>query len=106
MIGKNYLVAGAFLLTLPIAAFSQYDGYDNNEEGEDGYGYGSTSDRDQDRGYESSLGNRYEYDLSDPGDRIMYDVDPGAQLRDSIDVNPERELERGIGEYGGGVIDD
>lgn len=71
----------------------------------DPYGYDNDTD-DSNRGYESSFGNRYEYDLSDPGDRLQYGVDPDAQLRDSLDVDPTRDLERGIGEYGGGAYDD
>ena len=98
-------VSAGLLLLVPISALSQYDGYDDNQESDD-YGYDRPYDRDQEKGYESSLGNRYEYDLSDPSDKIMYEVDPDAQLRDSIDVNPERDLERGLGEYGGGVLDD
>ena len=101
-------VTAALLLLAPISALSQYDGYDDNQANKDDYGYeyDRPYDRDQEKGYESSFGNRYEYDLSDPSDRIMYEVDPDAQLRDSIDVNPERDLERGLGEYGGGVLDD
>lgn len=89
-----------------ISAFSQYDGYDDDQADENRHEYDRLYDRAEDQGYESSFGNRYEYDLSDPSDRIMYEVDPDAQLRDSIDVNPERELERSLGEYGGGVLDD
>ncbi len=63
-----------------------------------------TGDNDKSNsGYTSSYGNQYQYDLSKPTDRIEYDVDPAAKLRDSIDVNPTRDLERGIGQYGGGV---
>ena len=57
------------------------------------------------RGYESSTGNRYQYDLSDPGDRVEYGVDVDAQMRDDMSINPTRELDRGLGEYGGGVYD-
>jgi hypothetical protein len=101
------LVSAGLLLVSPISAFSQYDGYNNDEDSDDSYGYEKSYDRDdEDRGYESSFGRRYEYDLSDPSDQIMYEVDPNAQLRDSIDVDPTRDLERSIGEYGGGVYDD
>jgi len=62
-----------------------------------------TGSNDSSSGYESSLGNKYQYDLSKPTDRIQYGVDPAAQLRDSIDVNPTREIEQGIGQYGGGA---
>ena len=58
------------------------------------------------RGYESSFGNRYEYDLSRPGERVRYGADPGAQVRDSIDVNPTRDLERQTGQFGGGMYRD
>jgi len=61
---------------------------------------------DRSEGYESSFGNRYEYDLSKPGDRIRYEVDPAAQIRDSVDVNPVREVEQSIGQHGGGVLKD
>lgn len=106
MKGLMTLVVTGLFLVAPIAALSQYDDSDYNKENDDSYGYDRSYDSDQDKGYESSFGNRYEYDLSDPSDRIMYDVDPNAQLRDSIDVNPVRDVERSIGEYGGGVLDD
>ena len=89
----------ALIVTMSASAFAQYS-YDRSDNDS------SYERNDNDSSYESSFGTRYEYDLSDPGDRIMYDVDPAAQLRDSIDVNPTRELERGIGEHGGGVLDD
>ena len=51
--------------------------------------------------YRSSSGARYQYDLSNPGDQIRYEVDVGAQLRDS--VSPRRELDVGLGQHGGGI---
>jgi hypothetical protein len=60
------LVTAGLLLLASISALSQYDGYDDNQENDDGYGYDRPYDRDQEKGYESSFGNRYEYDLSDP----------------------------------------
>lgn len=48
-----------------------------------------------------SSGLKYKYDLSNPSDAIRYDVDPSAQLRDSI--NPRVELDRGLGYQGGGA---
>ena len=63
----------------------------------------SGGSNEQNQGYESSFGNNYQYDLNNPSDKVEYGVDPAAQLRDSIDVNPTRELESGIGENGGGV---
>jgi hypothetical protein len=52
--------------------------------------------------YQGSSGAQYRYDLSNPGDQLMYSVDPGAQLNDSI--NPNVQLDRSLGEYGGGAI--
>ena len=53
--------------------------------------------------YEGSSGTRYQYDLSDPSDRLQYSVDPSAQLRDSVNVNPSVDVDRGMGQYGGGI---
>jgi hypothetical protein len=36
----------------------------------------------------------------------MYDVDPSAQLRDSVDPDPRRDLDRDLGRSGGGALDD
>lgn len=65
--------------------------------------YDNTND---DAIYESTSGTKYKYDLNNPSDKIMYDVDPSAQLQDSINVNPNVQLDRNIGEYGGGIIND
>jgi hypothetical protein len=51
--------------------------------------------------YRGSSGAMYQYDLSTPSGQLRYSVDPGAQLRDSID--PRVDLDRGLGQYGGGV---
>lgn len=50
--------------------------------------------------YESMTGTRYKYDLSKPTDRIMYGVDPAAQIKDS--VNPMINIDRGLHQFGGG----
>ena len=68
------------------------------------YAYDYNSDSNDDANYESSSGNHYKYDLSDPSDRLEYSVDVGAQLDDS--VNPSVGLDRSLGEYGGGIVDD
>ncbi|MFC1719563.1 hypothetical protein ACFL00_00300 [Pseudomonadota bacterium] len=95
------LVAISLLLLTPISALPQHDENQDNEDR-----YDSAYDRDKDEVYETSFGNRYEYDLNNPSDRVMYEVDPAAQLRDSIDVDPLREIEQDLGEYGGGVLPD
>lgn len=61
--------------------------------------YEKTSD------YESSTGTRYQYDLNDPSDSVDYSVDVDAQMRDQLSVDPSRSLDKGLGEYGGGIYD-
>jgi tetratricopeptide (TPR) repeat protein len=50
--------------------------------------------------YRGLSGTKYKYDLSNPSDRIMYKVDPSAQIMDS--VNPLVKMDRSMGQYGGG----
>ena len=64
----------------------------------------STYNSNKPSGYRSSTGSTYEYDLSNPSDRVRYGADPKAKLRDRLDVNPQRRIERNIGQYGGGVL--
>ena len=58
--------------------------------------------------YESGSGNRYKYDLSNPGDRIEYKLDIDAQINDKIKmpVNPGVKMDRDLNHYGGGLMDD
>ncbi len=58
-------------------------------------------ERNKEYPYESSLGTRYKYDLSKPLDQTKYEVDPAAQLKDSI--NPKIELDRSLYQHGGGA---
>lgn len=55
-------------------------------------------------GYQGSSGARYEYNLNNPADSLRYGVDPAAQLRDQIAVDPGRTLDRDTGQYGGGYL--
>lgn len=61
---------------------------------------------EKNRPYESTMGNKYQYDLSDPVDKMDYSVDLDAQMRDKMNINPSRELDKGLGEIGGGIFDD
>ena len=81
-----------FLLSIVIAlvTFSISFALDNGQE-------------ESDSKYESSSGVKYKYDLSNPSDRVMYDVDPAAQLNDSINVDPRVDIDRSLGQYGGGI---
>ncbi|MDD2740652.1 MAG: hypothetical protein PHV02_00125 [Rhodocyclaceae bacterium] len=54
------------------------------------------------QGHQGASGAKYQYDLNNPGDRIRYEVDPAAQLRDQIAVDPRRDIDKSIGQQGGG----
>ena len=56
-------------------------------------------------GYTGSSGTRYEYDLSKPTDRNRYSTDLDAQRRDSMSLSTGWMLDRGMGQYGGGIYD-
>jgi hypothetical protein len=47
--------------------------------------------------YQGPTGTQYQYDLSRPSDQIRYEVDPRAQIRDGISVDPRRDLDRDLG---------
>jgi hypothetical protein len=66
--------------------------------------YNSYTPSNAPSGHRSSFGSTYEYDLSNPSDRVRYGADPAAKLRDRLDINPQRRIERNIGQYGGGVL--
>ena len=56
-------------------------------------------------GYKSYFGNTYQYDLSNPVDRVKYNSDPLAKLRDRVGGNKyQRELESNLGQSGGGIF--
>ncbi|MBA5249610.1 MAG: hypothetical protein FE834_08825 [Gammaproteobacteria bacterium] len=69
------------------------------------YNYGYGNQNNSNSSYESSFGNKYQYDMSDPSDRIDYSFDFDAQMRDRLSVEPTRNLDRGLGEYGRGIYD-
>lgn len=67
------------------------------------YSVGFANQIDSDCRYKSSTGTCYKYDLSKPADQIKYSVDIGAQLHDSINVNPRVDIDRSLGKFGGGI---
>ena len=72
------------------------------------FGYGLDND---DSGYKSDSGKRYQYDLNQPMDKIGYSTDISAQRRDEYDrrynnYDHHIENDRRSGQYGGGVYDD
>lgn len=58
-----------------------------------------------DSGFESTSGTQYEYDLSNPGERIDYGYDNDAQRRDQMSADPNRSLDQQSGQIGGGIYD-
>jgi hypothetical protein len=80
----------AILLILQAGVFA-YDDEPYNENGDPNYRY------------ESNTGTKYQYDLSDPMDRIEYSTDVDAQFRDKMNINPMVDMDRDMGQFGGGV---
>lgn len=56
------------------------------------------------RYYESTSGTKYQYDLSNPTDKLSYDTDLDAKMRDSLNINLNVELDRALGQFGGGIL--
>jgi hypothetical protein len=54
--------------------------------------------------HQSYTGLNYKYDLSNPADKLMYDVDPAAKVMDGINVDPRVNIDRSMGQYGGGIV--
>jgi hypothetical protein len=59
--------------------------------------------QNQQEDYKSNTGTRYQYDLNKPSDRVRYNADPAAQLRDRLNTNPSVNIDKNNGQYGGGV---
>jgi hypothetical protein len=53
--------------------------------------------------YEGFSGTRYKYDLSNPLDRMEYQMDLDAQMQDKINPNPGIQMDRSFGQFGGGA---
>ena len=51
--------------------------------------------------YRGSSGLQYQYDLNRPQDELRYGIDPKAQLRDSMSIDPRRDFDLGMGQRGG-----
>ena len=79
------------------------DGYNgNNSRSSYSSGY-SNSYSSPSTGYSSSYGNHYQYHLSNPVDRVRYNSDPSARLRDRVTPNPYRNIESNTNQSGGGI---
>lgn len=49
--------------------------------------------------YQGLSGTKYQYDLSNPSDRLTYETDLDAQMRDQRSLNLYRKTENGGGIY-------
>ena len=56
--------------------------------------------------YSGQSGTQYQYDMSNPIDRVRYSTDISAQQRDLMNTNPRSGLDRSLGQYGGGILND
>lgn len=65
---------------------------------------GTSSNSNSNSGYQSSSGTRYQYDMNNLGDRNKYSTDLDAQRRDQMNLNTRRNLDRGLGQNGGGIF--
>ena len=67
------------------------------------YSGGARSSYSPNTGYQGSSGTRYQYDMNNLTDRNRYSTDLDAQRRDQMNLNIRRNLDRGLGQTGGGI---
>lgn len=53
--------------------------------------------------YKGPSGTEYQYDLSRPSDKLRYDLDLKAKMKDKLSVDPRRNIDRDLGQHGGGI---
>lgn len=100
---KSLIVIGSALLALSInTAYARCVGPVVNGEclGTEVYGSEDSSD------YKGSSGSNYQYDMNNPSDRNSYSIDLNAQRRDQMSLDSGKSLDKGMGQYGGGIYDD
>lgn len=64
---------------------------------------GTRSSANPDAGYQGSSGTRYQYDMNNPSDSNRYSTDLNAERRDQMNLDTRRNLDRGLGQKGGGI---
>lgn len=64
---------------------------------------GSKSDGRNKYKYKGFSGQRYQYDLSNPTDQLQYDMDINAQMKDSMNISPNTDMDRDMGQSGAGI---
>ena len=53
--------------------------------------------------YSGLSGANYRYDLNQPADRMRYVLAPMALFHDSMSIDPRSEIDRSVGQQGGGI---
>ena len=82
-----------------------YDNYNNSFDKYESY-YNQRQNRDKNEyKYKGASGQEYQYNLSDPMDKLNYDLDLKAKMNDELyaPITPNVDLDRGPGQYGGGM---
>ena len=82
-----------------------YDNYNNSFDKYESY-YNQRQNRDENEyKYKGASGQEYQYNLSDPMDKLNYDLDLKAKMNAELyaPIPPNVDLDRGLGQYGGGI---
>ena len=82
-----------------------YDNYNNSFDKYESY-YNQRQNRDENEyKYKGTSGQEYQYNLSDPMDKLNYDLDLKAKMNDELNapITPNVDLDRGLGQYGCGI---
>lgn len=82
-----------------VIAFARDDGYRYNNNA-------SSYINSNNQRYQSNSGTQYQYNMSNPSDRVQYSTDTDAQMRDRMNVNPYRSVDQKMGQVGGGIYED
>jgi hypothetical protein len=53
--------------------------------------------------YQGMSGAKYKYDLSRSSDKMKYGMDIEAQINDRLSVDPRVDLDKKMGQFGGGI---
>lgn len=64
--------------------------------------YDETYNNSEEYKYQGSSGAKYKYDLSKPMDKLNYETDSMQQMKDSYNPDARIQMDRDMGQYGGG----
>jgi len=86
----------AVIVLLSLASVSAFSGEYNNKQQ-------NNSNNQRDNSYQGYSGQKYQYDLNNQADNLRYQLDPNAQIRDELNANPKADIDRSLGQRGGGA---